>query len=213
MTRFSTFFALFLAIVMVCALVPMTAFAEASDWDPLTDPDTVEDKYAGAKTFRSTRSLEAGGKGALLSMPILNFGIVSFNAMAYCGAKAVSNDTDILTVDGIQIGKVQGGTWDGADALQVNVTAKKAGTATVTINYYYTFSTSGNPFTNPNAKWFYGTHYFTVTVTEPSSSGSSSSSEVTVPAAPGDEELSNEEDATVDMICTSASGHNTQYLI
>lgn len=110
MKRFSKFFALFLAIVMVCALVPMTAFAEAGDWDPLTDPDTVAGDYAGSKTFRSTKSLEAGKPGELLSMPILNSGNYSFNATAYCGAKAVSSNTAILTVDGIQIGKVQGGT-------------------------------------------------------------------------------------------------------
>ena len=35
------------------------------------------------------------------------------------------------------------------------------------INFYYTFSQSPNPLTNPNAKWFYGTSYYTINVTEP----------------------------------------------
>ena len=84
-----------------------------------------------------------------------------------CGAKAKSNNASIVEVKSIEIGKWVGGVWNNADCLQVTVNPKAAGTTTVVINFYYTFSQSANPLTNPNAKWFYGTSYYTINVTEP----------------------------------------------
>ena len=172
MKKTTKILSLLMALVMIFSLTTVS-FAEASDWNPLTDPDTVAGDYVGSKTFTATRSLDKGENGELKVMPILSTVDYSFNAMAYCGVTAVSNNTDVVEVktkddhQDIVIGKWQGGVWDDADCLQVNVNAKEAGTAKVTINFYYTFSqTTGNPFKNVNAKWYYGTMYYTVNVTD-----------------------------------------------
>ena len=159
--------AVMLALIMVLCMIPTTAFAEAGDWDPLTDPNTVAGSLVERKTFSASTTMEAGKDGYLRLMPTLDAGNNSYNAMAYCGAKAKSNNTSIAEVKSIEIGKWVGGVWNNADCLQVTVNPKAAGTTTVVINFYYTFSQSPNPLTNPNAKWFYGTSYYTINVTEP----------------------------------------------
>ena len=159
--------ALMLALIMVLCMIPTTAFAEAGDWDPLTNPDDVEGEFAGNKSFTASTTMEAGKDGYLRLMPTLDADNYTYNAMAYCGAKAKSNNTSIVEVKSIEIGKWVGGVWNNADCLQVTVNPKAAGTTTVVIHFYYTFSQSPNPLTNPNAKWFYGTSYYTINVTEP----------------------------------------------
>ena len=159
--------AVMLALIMVLCMIPTTAFAEAGDWDPLTNPDDVKGELADNKSFTASTTMEAGKDGYLRLMPTLDAGNNTYNAMAYCGAKAKSNNTSIVEVKSIEIGKWVGGVWNNADCLQVTVNPKAAGTTTVVINFYYTFSQSPNPLTNPNAKWFYGTSYYTINVTEP----------------------------------------------
>ncbi len=159
--------ALMLALIMVLCMIPTTAFAEAGDWDPLTNPDDVKGELADNKSFTASTTMEAGKDGYLRLMPTLDAGNNTYNAMAYCGAKAKSNNTSIVEVKSIEIGKWVGGVWNNADCLQVTVNPKAAGTTTVVINFYYTFSQSVNPLTNPNAQWFYGTCNYTINVTEP----------------------------------------------
>lgn len=107
-------------------------------------------------------------------MPTYTEGGYVYNASAYCGATATSDNPDVVEVktkDGHQdivIGKWVGGIWDDADCLQVNVDAKNAGTATVQVNFYYTFTQNDDPFNHPKALWIYGTCYYTVTVTDTS---------------------------------------------
>ena len=154
-------FGIMLILAMILTMMPMTALAEAGDWDPLYDPDLVKGQYVEDKTFSASDDLVVGIEGHLRTMPILNdySSGYSYNAMAYCGAEAVSGDSSIVEIKSIEIGTVSGGDWDGADCLQVTVTPKKIGRTTVTIGYYYTFSQSAKPFDNPNAQWFYGTTY------------------------------------------------------
>ena len=177
---------MFLALTMIIGILPMSVFAEASNWNPWDyTVDDVAGENAGSKTFSASTTF-APGDGELRMMPTLDTGNATYNAMAYVGIEASSNHTDIVEVktkDGhvdAEIGKWQGGTWDGADCLQLNVTAKKAGTAVVTVNFWYTFSQSSNPYTNPNAKWFYGTMNYTVKVVD---------SESSKPAKPTEEDL------------------------
>lgn len=205
--------AFLLALVMIVGILPMTAFAEASLWNPLTPKSQVSGTYAGEKTFTATRTMLIGENGNLQCMPILNSGSTSYNAMAYCAATATSSNTDVVEVktkDGhqdIDIGTWSGGTWNGADCLRINVNAKKAGTATVTANFYYTFSQSSNPFTNSNAKWFYATMTFTVSVIDPTE---------TTPSKPTASDLSafwstvDGEMIALRMNCSTAS-HTTLY--
>ena len=131
--------AVMLALIMVLCMIPTTAFAEAGDWDPLTNPDDVEGEFAGNKSFTASTTMEAGKDGYLRLMPTLDAGNYTYNAMAYCGAKAKSNNTSIVEVKSIEIGKWVGGEWNNADCLQVTVNPKAAGTTTVVINFYYTF--------------------------------------------------------------------------
>ena len=159
--------AVMLALIMVLCMIPTTAFAEAGDWDPLTDPNTVAGSLVGNETFSASTTMEAGKDGYLRLMPTLDTVNYTYNAMAYCGATATSKNTSIVEVKSIEIGKWVGGEWDNADCLQVTVNPKAAGTTTVVINFYYTFSQSANPLTDPNAKWFYGTSNYTINVTEP----------------------------------------------
>ena len=165
-----------MALVLVFGLLPVSAMAEASDWDPLTNPDNVYGSLDTSRSYNkqySTTFTIGAGIGQLKAMPILDTSNASYNAMAYCGAKAVSSDPDVVEVntkDGHQdivIGKWQGGDWDGADCLQVNVNPKKAGTARVTITFYCTFSQSDNPLTNRNTVWVRGTCTYTVKVVDP----------------------------------------------
>lgn len=165
-----------MALVLVFGLLPVSAMAEAGDWDPLTNPDNVYGSLDTSRSYNkqySTTFTIGAGIGQLKAMPILDTSNASYNAMAYCGAKAVSSDPDVVEVntkDGHQdivIGKWQGGDWDGADCLQVNVNPKKAGTARVTITFYCTFSQSDNPLTNRNTVWVRGTCTYTVKVVDP----------------------------------------------
>ena len=172
-------FAGLLTLVMAFTLLPVSALAEAGDWDPLTDPKDVDGSLVGNKTFTASDTLQTGRDGQLKVMPIYQvtsgYTTTTYNAMAYCGAEAASSDTDVVEVkqtdDGKQdivIGTWEGGDFHGADCLQVNVTPKKAGRAVVTISFYYTFSQSRNPFQNGgNTQWYKGTMTYTVNVTEP----------------------------------------------
>ena len=159
--------AVMLALIMVLCMIPTTAFAEAGDWNPLTNPDDVAGELAGSRSFTASTTMEAGKDGYLRLMPTLDAGNNTYNAMAYCGATATSNNTSIVEVKSIEIGKWVGGVWNNADCLQVTVNPKAAGKATVVIHFYYTFSQSANPLINPDAKWFYGTSNYTINVTEP----------------------------------------------
>lgn len=165
--------ALLMAVVMIFSLTTVS-FAEAGQWDPLTDPDTVKGTLYDYKTSYASTQFERGKPGALRMMPTYTEGGYVYNASAYCGATATSDNPDVVEVktkDGHQdivIGKWVGGIWDGADCLQVNVDAKKAGTATVQVNFYYTFTQNNDPFNHPKALWIYGTCYYTVTVTDTS---------------------------------------------
>ena len=171
-------FAGLLTLVMVFTLLPVSAMAEAGNWDPLTDPEDVDGTLVGTKSFTAATTFQTGKDGQLKVMPIYQvtsgYTTTTYNAMAYCGAKAASNNTDVVEVkqtdDGKQdicIGKWEGGDFHGADCLQVNVTPKMAGRAVVTISFYYTFSQNSNPLTSSNTKWFNGTMEYTVNVTEP----------------------------------------------
>ena len=171
-------FAGLLTLVMAFTLLPVSALAEAGDWDPLTDPKDVDGSLVGNKTFTASDTLQTDRDGQLKVMPIYQvtsgYTTTTYNAMAYCGAEAASSDTDVVEVkqtdDGKQdivIGTWEGGDFHGADCLQVNVTPKKAGRAVVTISFYYTFSQNSNPLTSSNTKWFNGTMEYTVNVTEP----------------------------------------------
>ena len=165
--------ALLMAVVMIFSLTTVS-FAEAGQWDPLTDPETVKGTLYDNKTSYASTQFERGKPGALRMMPTYTEGGYVYNASAYCGATATSDNPDVVEVktkDGHQdivIGKWVGGIWDGADCLQVNVDAKKAGTATVQVNFYYTFTQNNDPFNHPKALWIYGTCYYTVTVTDTS---------------------------------------------
>lgn len=165
--------ALLMAVVMIFSLTTVS-FAEAGQWDPLTDPDTVKGTLYDDKTSSASTQFERGKPGALRMMPTYTEGGYVYNASAYCGATATSDNPDVVEVktkDGHQdivIGKWVGGIWDGADCLQVNVDAKNAGTATVQVNFYYTFTQNNDPFNHSKALWIYGTCYYTVTVTDTS---------------------------------------------
>lgn len=165
--------ALLMAVVMIFSLTTVS-FAEAGQWDPLTDPDTVKGTLYDHKTSYASTQFERGKPGALRMMPTYTEGGYVYNASAYCGATATSDNPDVVEVktkDGHQdivIGKWVGGIWDGADCLQVNVDAKNAGTATVQVNFYYTFTQNNDPFNHSKALWIYGTCYYTVTVTDTS---------------------------------------------
>ena len=162
-----------MAVVMIFSLTTVS-FAEAGQWDPLTDPDTVKGTLYDYKTSYASTQFERGKPGALRMMPTYTEGGYVYNASAYCGATATSDNPDVVEVktkDGHQdivIGKWVGGIWDDADCLQVNVDAKNAGTATVQVNFYYTFTQNDDPFNHPKALWIYGTCYYTVTVTDTS---------------------------------------------
>lgn len=165
--------ALLMAVVMIFSLTTVS-FAKAGQWDPLTDPDTVKGTLYDYKTSYASTQFERGKPGALRMMPTYTEGGYVYNASAYCGATATSDNPDVVEVktkDGHQdivIGKWVGGIWDGADCLQVNVDAKNAGTATVQVNFYYTFTQNNDPFNHSKALWIYGTCYYTVTVTDTS---------------------------------------------
>lgn len=165
--------ALLMAVVMIFSLTTVS-FAEAGQWDPLTDPETVKGTLYDYKTSYASTQFERGKSGALRMMPTYTEGGYVYNASAYCGATATSDNPDVVEVktkDGHQdivIGKWVGGIWDGADCLQVNVDAKNAGTATVQVNFYYTFTQNNDPFNHTKALWIYGTCYYTVTVTDTS---------------------------------------------
>lgn len=167
MTKTKKNLCIILAALMLCFIIPTAAMAEAGDWDPLTDPDDVAGSLAGNESFSASTSMQIGADGYLRMMPTLQIGQYEYNAMAYCGTTAQSSNTSLLEIKSIEIGAWQGGAWDGADALQVTVIPKATGRVTVTINFYYTFSQSASPLTNPNAQWFYGTMRYTVNITEP----------------------------------------------
>ena len=179
-------FAMLLALTMIIGILPMSVFAEASNWNPwdYTVDNIVGEKAVGKTFYASTTFVP--GDGELRMMPTLDAGNATYNAMAYVGIEASSNYPDIVEVKtkddhvDAKIGKWQGGIWDGADCLQLNVTANKAGTAVVTVNFWYTFSQSSDPYTNPNAKWLYGTMNYTVKVVD---------SESSKPAKPTEEDL------------------------
>ena len=174
-------FAGLLTLVMVFTLLPVSAMAEAGNWEQnlFNGFNSAYGTLVGTKSFTATTTFQTDKDGQLKVMPILEvpsgYTTITYNAMAYCGAKAASNNTDVVEVkqtdDGKQdicIGKWEGGDFHGADCLQVNVTPKKAGSAIVTISFYYTFSQSVNPFQNGrNTRWFKGTMRYTVKVTEP----------------------------------------------
>ena len=174
-------FAGLLTLVMVFTLLPVSALAEAGDWEQnlFNDFQSAYGTLVGTKSFTAATTFQIGKDGQLKVMPILEvpsgYTTITYNAMAYCGAKAASSDTDVVEVkqtdDGKQdivIGTWEGGDFHGADCLQVNVTPKEAGSAVVTISFYYTFSQSRNPFQNVgNTQWYKGTMEYTVNVTEP----------------------------------------------
>ena len=162
--------ALLLALCLLVSLVPMTAFAEAGDWDPTMSSGNIRGSInAGMSSTASTSKYLGAGDIQLKVMPTTTIGNATYNAMAYCGVTAISSNPSVASVkeNGIGIGTWQGGDFNGADALQVLVTPNGVGTTVVTITFYYTFSQSANPFTNRNAKWFLGSMRYTVQVKDP----------------------------------------------
>ena len=194
--------AVMLALIMVLCMIPTTAFAEAGDWDPLTNPDDVKGELADNKSFTASTTMEAGKDGYLRLMPTLDAGNNTYNATP-TAAQRQSNNASIVEVKSIEIGKWVGGVWNNADCLQVTVNPKAAGTTTVVINFYYTFSQSANPLTNPNAKWFYGTSYYTINVTEPTKPNPPTPENTSKPVAG----LTGEE--AVQVHCTNSTANHT----
>ena len=160
-----------MALVLVFGLLPVSAMAKASDWGadrPTSEIKSVYQIQNGETKSPSTNFILGNGDGQLRAMPTGSENGQSFNASAYCGVTAVSSDPDVVEVKNYEIGTWRSSdSWNGKDCLQVNVGLKKAGSATVTITYYYTFSANANPFTNQNALWFKGTCYYTVKVIDP----------------------------------------------
>ena len=166
--------AFLLTVCLLTGLLSVTALAKASDWDPTISSDDVNGYYQGAGLSESSRTtaLLDDGTLSLRAMPILRDGNRVYNASAYCDSTATSSNSAVaeVQVGGIKIGQWQGGTYDGWDCLQVDVTPKAAGTATITIKFLYTFSQNANPLTNTNSVWYGGTKTFTVTVVDPDES-------------------------------------------
>ena len=159
-----------LALCLLVGLSPLTAQAEAGDWDPTTSAAAIKGTIeTGLSSTASTTKYLGEGDIQLKTMPTFASGNASYNAMAYCGVTAVSSNPKVADVkeNGIGIGKWDGGDWDGEDALQVTVTPNSVGTTVVTITFYYTYSQSANPFANTGAKWFKGQMRYTVTVKDP----------------------------------------------
>ena len=160
-----------MALVLVFGLLPVSAMAKASDWGadrPTSEIKSVYQIQNGETKSPSTNFILGNGDGQLRAMPTGSENGQSFNASAYCGVTAVSSDPDVVEVKNYEIGTWRSSdSWNGKDCLQVNVGLKKAGSAIVTITYYYTFSANANPFTNQNALWFKGTCYYTVKVIDP----------------------------------------------
>ena len=91
-------FAMFLALTMIIGILPMSVFAEASNWNPWDyTVDDVAGENAGSKTFSASTTF-APGDGELRMMPTLDTGNATYNAMAYVGIEASSNHTDIVEV-------------------------------------------------------------------------------------------------------------------
>ena len=61
--------ALLMAVVMIFSLTTVS-FAEAGQWDPLTDPDTVKGSLYDYKTSYASTQFERGKPGALRMMPL-----------------------------------------------------------------------------------------------------------------------------------------------
>ena len=160
-----------MALVLVFGLLPVSAMAKASNWGADRPKSEIKSGYQirnGETKSPSTNFILGNGDGQLRTMPTGSENGQSFNASAYCGVTAVSSDPDVVEVKNYEIGTWRSSdSWNGKDCLQVNVGLKKAGSATVTITYYYTFSANANPFTNQNALWFEGTCYYTVKVIDP----------------------------------------------
>lgn len=160
-----------MALVLVFGLLPVSAMAKASNWGAYRPKSEIKSGYQirnGETKSPSTNFILGNGDGQLRTMPTGSENGQSFNASAYCGVTAVSSDPDVVEVKNYEIGTWRSSdSWNGKDCLQVNVGLKKAGSATVTITYYYTFSANANPFTNQNALWFKGTCYYTVKVIDP----------------------------------------------
>lgn len=160
-----------MALVLVFGLLPVSAMAKASNWGADRPKSEIKSGYQirnGETKSPSTNFILGNGDGQLRTMPTGSENGQSFNASAYCGVTAVSSDPDVVEVKNYEIGTWRSSdSWNGKDCLQVNVGLKKAGSATVTITYYYTFSANANPFTNQNALWFKGTCYYTVKVIDP----------------------------------------------
>lgn len=160
-----------MALVLVFGLLPVSAMAKASNRGADRPKSEIKSGYQirnGETKSPSTNFILGNGDGQLRTMPTGSENGQSFNASAYCGVTAVSSDPDVVEVKNYEIGTWRSSdSWNGKDCLQVNVGLKKAGSATVTITYYYTFSANANPFTNQNALWFKGTCYYTVKVIDP----------------------------------------------
>ena len=160
-----------MALVLVFGLLPVSAMAKASNWGADRPKSEIKSRYQirnGETKSPSTNFILGNGDGQLRTMPTGSENGQSFNASAYCGVTAVSSDPDVVEVKNYEIGTWRSSdSWNGKDCLQVNVGLKKAGSATVTITYHYTFSANANPFTNQNALWFKGTCYYTVKVIDP----------------------------------------------
>lgn len=99
--------ALLLALCLLVSLVPMTAFAEAGDWDPTMSSGNIRGSInAGMSSTASTSKYLGAGDIQLKVMPTTTIGNATYNAMAYCGVKAVSSNPSVASVkkNGIGIG-------------------------------------------------------------------------------------------------------------
>lgn len=160
-----------MALVLVFGLLPVSAMAEAGNHDPLTKSSAIKGTIMTGMS-QTASTTKAPGDVELRIMPTMTSGNTTYNAMAYCGVEVVSSNPEVAAVkltnghQDIVIGKWQGGDWNGADCLQLNVEAKKPGTAVITTTFYYTFSQNNDPFYQ-GSTWFKGTHRYTVRVVDP----------------------------------------------
>lgn len=154
-----------MALVLVFGLLPVSAMAEAGNHDPLTKSSAIKGTIMTGMS-QTASTTKAPGDVELRIMPTMTSGNTTYNAMAYCGVEVVSSNPEVAAVkltnghQDIVIGKWQGGDWNGADCLQLNVEAKKPGTAVITTTFYYTFSQNNDPFYQ-GSTWFKGTHRYT----------------------------------------------------
>lgn len=104
-------FAGLLTLVMVFTLLPVSAMAEAGNWEQnlFNGFKRAYGTVVGTKSFTAATTFQTGKDGQLKVMPILEvpsgYTTITYNAMAYCDAKAASSNTDVVEVKQTDDGK------------------------------------------------------------------------------------------------------------